>query len=207
MPTDIAGRIDAALAAEALLASTTPSAAVSRETTAAPAPEAQHPAGHAPAATGPGLGARSPRRRWAKVVLITASAATVLGLGGVLAESLQSGGSNSASKASISADGVGRLQARVLALLASAPSGKSTHMNANGTDTTPMLSARPDIPACIRDGINRSGTPLATDTFTYRGTRSYLVVLPHPSNPSRVDAYVVRPPVYRGLRPDRARYC
>ncbi|MFG2838602.1 zf-HC2 domain-containing protein [Streptomyces zaomyceticus] len=81
MPAEIAGRIDAALAAEALLNATTPTedAPVSRETSRTPSepapshaprpavarPAADRPAGR-PAATGPGTGpgrSRKPRRR------------------------------------------------------------------------------------------------------------------------------------------------
>lgn len=72
MPAEIAGRIDAALAAEALLNATAPhtDADVSRETNSrpdphpvlAPAQAADRPAGRSPAATGPGR-TRKPRRR------------------------------------------------------------------------------------------------------------------------------------------------
>ncbi|MFE7117151.1 hypothetical protein ACFU99_17240 [Streptomyces sp. NPDC057654] len=117
MPDDVAGRIDAALAAEALLDATAPaeSLAVSRETTSAreTAPSASsaadhvsretahapsvatgRPAGHSRGATGPGrqgqkAGAdrRTSRRRWPKALLGTACAAAVLTVGGLLIQS------------------------------------------------------------------------------------------------------------------------
>jgi hypothetical protein len=97
MPADIAGRIDAALAAEALLDATTSrtapaladadaprtEGAVSRET--APAQPAQpagpgpsRPAGHPSGATGPGR--RRARRRIALVTGVAAAAACALGV-------------------------------------------------------------------------------------------------------------------------------
>ncbi|OKH99929.1 hypothetical protein A6A06_23120 [Streptomyces sp. CB02923] len=105
MPADVAGRIDAALAAEALLDSTAPDqgTAVSRETPAAavtavsretdatpssttPAPVTR-PAGHPRAASGPGrraVGARTRNRRWPRALLGAAAAAAVIGVGGVV---------------------------------------------------------------------------------------------------------------------------
>ncbi|MEU7046433.1 hypothetical protein AB0A77_36035 [Streptomyces varsoviensis] len=117
MPDDVAGRIDAALAAEALLDATAPadgasvsretashretaysaaSAAdhVSRETAHVPSLTADRPIGHSRAATGPGrpgqkTGAdrRTQRRRWPKALLGTACAAAVLTVGGLLVQS------------------------------------------------------------------------------------------------------------------------
>ncbi|MFH7593864.1 hypothetical protein WDV06_02000 [Streptomyces racemochromogenes] len=92
MPSDIAGRIDAALAAEALLDSTASRAEavsasrqhpvddVSRET---PAPDpgrtgARRPAGHPSGATGPGR--RRARRRIAVLAGLAGAAACVLGV-------------------------------------------------------------------------------------------------------------------------------
>ncbi|WP_338058274.1 zf-HC2 domain-containing protein [Streptomyces roseifaciens] len=118
MPSDIAGRIDAALAAEALLDSTTPpfgvpvsraAAPVSRETeqgekreqgTRVPVSRETHarPPGRPRASTGPGTPAppsRKPRRsrarRWPTVLLSSACVAAVLGVGGLF---LQSGGTD-----------------------------------------------------------------------------------------------------------------
>ncbi|MEV0275091.1 hypothetical protein AB0I22_01720 [Streptomyces sp. NPDC050610] len=117
MPDDVAGRIDAALAAEALLDSTAPSEApsvsrettppreaassvlsdsevVSRETAHVPSMSADRPIGHSRAAAGPGrqgqkAGAdrRTRRRRWPKALLGTACAAAVLTVGGLLVQS------------------------------------------------------------------------------------------------------------------------
>ncbi|MFF7970500.1 zf-HC2 domain-containing protein [Streptomyces sp. NPDC007905] len=110
MPTDIAGRIDAALAAEALLASTAPAALdapvlvsasedaadggtggrVSRETSAV----ADRPVGRPHAATGPGRKGRELGRRRRTVVLGTVLTAALLGAGSLVLHSLSGGGSS-----------------------------------------------------------------------------------------------------------------
>ncbi|MGW9041393.1 anti-sigma factor family protein [Streptomyces lydicus] len=108
MPADVAGRIDAALAAEALLDRTTAGAgvAVSRETATAPvcvsretdveAPRPPslptRPAGRPRGAAGPGRrtpnGRSSRARRWPRVLLGTAAAAAVLSFGGLLIQNV-----------------------------------------------------------------------------------------------------------------------
>ncbi|MBW5421086.1 hypothetical protein GKQ77_05830 [Streptomyces sp. BG9H] len=114
MPADVAGRIDAALAAEALLNATAPdgppstdappepetepetepapatpastSARVSRETSPASTsgPAADRPAGRPRAATGPGRGARTRRTRRRTAVLGAVFTAAAIGLGSLL---------------------------------------------------------------------------------------------------------------------------
>ncbi|MFG2652973.1 hypothetical protein [Streptomyces sp. NPDC048436] len=116
MPTDVAGRIDAALAAEALLDSIAPGSVeamdpepmlepagasrVSRETSpaahepSAPLPvrasssPADRPAGHSRAATGPGRGSRFRGGRRRNVVLGAVFTAAALGLGSLLMQTL-----------------------------------------------------------------------------------------------------------------------
>ncbi|WP_405881108.1 hypothetical protein OG762_22430 [Streptomyces sp. NBC_01136] len=112
MPDDVAGRIDAALAAEALLSATTPDhvsgaeddrASVSRETSVAgvslasgepaPASIADRPSGHSHAATGPGRSRRGRSGRRRVVLLGTVFTAAALGLGAVLVQSIGGDGS------------------------------------------------------------------------------------------------------------------
>ena len=120
MPDDVAGRIDAALAAEALLSATAPEADqeadiahvaasvsasrplsdedsdegdgkhVSRETSTG----ADRPAGRPRAATGPGRANRSRRARRRTAVLGVMFTAAALGLGGLLLQSLGTDGSD-----------------------------------------------------------------------------------------------------------------
>ncbi|MEW1719702.1 hypothetical protein [Streptomyces sp. NPDC093109] len=94
MPADIAGRIDAALAAEALLNATAPvepdePTHVSRETSppaetvapvAAEGVRADRPAGRPRAATGPGRGTRARRRRTAILGAVFGTAAVGVGV-------------------------------------------------------------------------------------------------------------------------------
>ncbi|MET7783085.1 hypothetical protein ABZU94_38385 [Streptomyces mirabilis] len=109
MPDDVAGRIDAALAAEALLSATAPdretaeddSASVSRETSLAgvshasgepsPASLTDRPSGRPHAATGPGRSRRGRRGQRRVVVLGTVFTAAALGLGTILVQSLGDG--------------------------------------------------------------------------------------------------------------------
>ncbi|GGJ15060.1 anti-sigma factor family protein [Streptomyces brasiliensis] len=103
MPADVAERIDAALAAEALLSATAPDSVttpvlvsasstasddaephVSRETSA----PGGRPAGRPQAATGPGRKDRGPGRRRRKIVLGAVLTAAVLGAGSLFLQSL-----------------------------------------------------------------------------------------------------------------------
>jgi hypothetical protein len=208
MPAGVASRIDAALAAEALLASTSEEAPVSRET-APPertsdvsrgtrvtrdTPQVGHPAGHAPGSTGPGRHGDGRRRRRNRL-LITVSAAAVLGLGGILLSSLHSNGGNGGTQAGDSSSNAttDAVRARVTALLAESPlstkaiSGQQPDNPAN----RPLIGTAAATPSCVRDGIGRTERPMASERYQFRGTASYLVVLAHPSDASHVDAYVV----------------
>ncbi|PJE99427.1 hypothetical protein CUT44_04570 [Streptomyces carminius] len=111
MPSDVAGRIDAALAAEALLDATTPAGreaassssvlpagvpvGVSRETSPPP-----RPAGHARGTTGPGRKAHHPFRRRRRVLLATAGAVAVLGFAALFLPGLGAGSSTTAGEQS-----------------------------------------------------------------------------------------------------------
>ncbi|WP_333773667.1 anti-sigma factor family protein [Streptomyces sp. IBSBF 3136] len=114
MPADVAGRIDAALAAEALLASTVPEAlgapvlvsetgeltgggagaSVSRETSV----PADRPAGRPHTATGPGRKGRDRGRRRRTVALGAVLTAAVLGAGTLVLQSLHSSGSDTTAR-------------------------------------------------------------------------------------------------------------
>ncbi|UQA94274.1 anti-sigma factor family protein [Streptomyces halobius] len=219
MPADVAGRIDAALAAEALLDATTPSTGtlVSRETAPAPASvsretdaewptvggKPRRPGGHPRGASGPGRrtpGGRSSRaRRWPRTLLGTAAAAAVLSVGGLLIQNaaFHGGQAGTADRNTTvtekSAGGLTRatLGAHVHELLASKGSQKSPEIGTRSSPQTPMRGAADTVPFCVRQGIGRTETPLAASHSTFEGKDAYLVVLPYPSDPSRVSAYVV----------------
>ncbi|GGN66239.1 hypothetical protein GCM10011579_037590 [Streptomyces albiflavescens] len=114
MPDDVAGRIDAALAAEALLSATSPDhasgaaddgASVPRETSTAglsvaaadsgPTSSADRPSGHPRASTGPGRAHRVRRGRRRAAVLGTVFTAAALGLGAILVQSMGGDGKGS----------------------------------------------------------------------------------------------------------------
>ncbi|MEU9118624.1 hypothetical protein AB0C96_01975 [Streptomyces sp. NPDC048506] len=136
MPSDVAERIDAALAAEALLDATAPGSEgdVSRETATVPVlvsretdaevsretddeppgrgNSSSRPAGRPRGATGPGRGApggRSPRsRRWPRVLLGTAAAAAVLSFGGLLIQNAAMDGTQASQDRATSTTGKSR---------------------------------------------------------------------------------------------------
>ncbi|MEU7602589.1 hypothetical protein AB0B78_03505 [Streptomyces sp. NPDC040724] len=215
MPADIAGRIDAALAAEALLDATqprvqaapaarprTPDRDVSRETS---------PAGHPTGPTGPGR--RRARRRIAVLSGLAGAAACALGLflfgdfTGTPASDTAARGdaSDSAAQppAAASADGAYTAQGlpdSVRQLITTAPGAKTTPGEQNNTygmeNTAPGVApgdkrAAPLVPACVQNATGRPDSLLASERGTYQGTAVYLLVLPHPSDSSRVDAYLV----------------
>ncbi|RYJ30347.1 hypothetical protein CU044_1082 [Streptomyces sp. L-9-10] len=243
MPADVAGRIDAALAAEALLNATAPdeTADVSRETppssrtsssptpatpsvaepagppttltesTSADSVRTDRPAGRPRAATGPGRGGHTRRRR-RNAVLGAVFGTAAVGVSVLLIQSLGSLGATNSAKSSVadsaaSAAGNGNelseahLQSRVDALLAPGATVKESkgsqaeEPRATGGDrstaNSPLLQPEPEIPPCIRQGTGSTVPALAAEPGTYRGSSAYLVVLPDATDSTRVQAYVI----------------
>ncbi|MFK0184412.1 anti-sigma factor family protein [Streptomyces rubiginosohelvolus] len=234
MPEDIAARIDAAVAAEALRTPSTENepVVVSRETTtdenampnrtatgsasvtgSTAAPD--RPAGRSSAATGPGR--RPARRRRRTVVLGTAFGAAVIGMSVFFLQSLSPSGDAakpvtdggvSAADSSAPAYADGTLEAQVRDLLGDkasqqSPGVKKVPPEADTKSSSEALTpeAEPSrspmkapvvaVPPCVQKATGRTTPALALDEGTYRGTDAYLVVLPHTSDSSRVQAYVV----------------
>ncbi|WP_217234884.1 anti-sigma factor [Streptomyces sp. AC555_RSS877] len=221
MPADVAGRIDAALAAEALLQATAPdavdapapvsadsvsdaspasvspsddSAHVSRETSA------DRPAGRARSST-TGPGRKEPRRsgRRRAVVLGAVFTAAALGFGSVLLSSMNDGQPSNPAAKSTSADtfSEAQLEKQVSDLLArSQGTGSGSQApHSLGAESLPNNSPRvfkdPVVPACIQKGIGRSDTALATEKGIYKGTDTLLVVLPDTPDGTRFTAYLM----------------
>ncbi|MFC4495574.1 hypothetical protein ACFPA8_15695 [Streptomyces ovatisporus] len=193
MPEDIAGRIDAALAAEALLdaspsgasrvsretdagsrSSSRPGAAVSRETSLARKGPTTHPAGHPGGASRPGRHRPTRRsRRWRSAVLAGAGAVVALGIGGLVLQSLDSPAPPTA------ADGAehgkenaadGALEKQVHTLLAQQQSAEKSRgsktpdlKSKQSPGDTPLAGPETSVPSCIREGLERAETPLAVD--------------------------------------------
>ncbi|MEU5242793.1 hypothetical protein AB0G81_01515 [Streptomyces asoensis] len=222
MPDDVAQRIDAALAAEALLDATmeketevprttdapaTPDAPhVSRETTpaAVTTTAADRPSGRArTTTTGPGRKERPRRGRRKAAVLGAVLTAAALGLGSVLVSSLTGGGSPGTSAHGTNGPdtfSAGRLQGQVTGLLTKtggSPAPRNQSMQgepdtaSSGAASPRTLLQPPAVPPCVQKGIGRSDSALATQAGTYQGTDALLVVLPDPSDSSRVDAYLM----------------
>ncbi|MEU2788624.1 hypothetical protein [Streptomyces sp. NPDC007100] len=223
MPTDVAERIDAALAAEALLDSTAPDhdlsvsretptdivTSVSRETEVTPTANTSgpvtRPTGHPRAASGPGRrtpGARPRTRRWPKAVLGAAAAAAVLSVGALVIQTTGTDtGHGNAQKPHIAASekkGAGAtstltaatLESRVRDLLTSAGAKKTPEVGTRSSDS-PLRGATDTVPSCVQQGTGRTEAPLASVRSSYEGQDAYLLVLPHPTDPSRVTAYVI----------------
>ncbi|WP_128435540.1 anti-sigma factor family protein [Streptomyces cyaneus] len=220
MPADVAGRIDAALAAEALLNATAPddinqpklagatrsiseaddSAHVSRETSAT----TDRPAGHARSSTtGPGRKDRKKAGRRKVAVLSAAFTAAALGLGSVLVTSLMGGGG-----AGPSADGgqtradtfsAAKLEKQVADLLANSESSPGSSrapdrsLGAVGEPDpkSPQILRKIEVPECIQKGIGRNDAALAAEEGVYQGKDALLVVLRDTSDIHRVTVYVM----------------
>jgi hypothetical protein len=215
MPADVAGRIDAALAAEALLNATAPDAAdapapvgvsrsmddtgdsarVSRETSAT----ADRPTGHSRASTtGPGRKQRKRGGRRRVAILGTVFTVAALGFGSVLLSSLNDGkppASEAQGRATADTFSDAKLQDQVTGLLKSQGSDNGSHaphsLGVEGGTNQPKVFKEPTVPDCIRNGIGRTDPALATKEGTYNGTDVLLVVMSDASASTRVTAYIV----------------
>ncbi|MDQ0795221.1 hypothetical protein [Streptomyces sp. B1I3] len=213
MPDDIAERIDTALAAEALPDPSPAADHVSRETHdqssdgTAPA----RPLGHPRGATGPGR--RPARRRRRTVVLGTALGAAVVGMSVFMLQSIQPSQESAGMKADqgVSAATEGRhdfaegtLESQVHSLLSDTGESattsakplntKSSPQNLSPQTSSPSLPLRTPVvvvPPCVQQGTGRDTPALAIEEGSYEGSAAFLVVLPHATDSSRVQAYVV----------------
>ncbi|MFD1657646.1 anti-sigma factor family protein [Streptomyces caeni] len=217
MPGDVAGRIEAALAAEALLDATAPLdvpssessvAHVSRETSLS-SPTGRSP-GHARAGTGPGRGKRGRRSVRRTVTLGIVFTAAALGLGTLLVQTLSDDpGKASQTAAQQQTDAAhtyseGTLQSQVATLLATGTSRGRTDSAkpwgvASDDGTRSSTGMEPNktlegttisVPRCIEQSLSNT-TVLAVDEGVYHGTAVYLVVTPDASDPTKVTARIV----------------
>ncbi|UXY28670.1 anti-sigma factor family protein [Streptomyces sp. HUAS TT20] len=216
MPDDVAGRIDAALAAEALLQATAAGSAdtpvlvsaspelsdedaeapVSRETSA----PVDRPAGRPHAATGPGRKDRGRGRRRRTVVLGAVFTAALLGAGSLFLESL---GNDQPTTAAHDAFSSGSLKGQVTDLLTTKKGlphgsgsqkprlGIQSETETPGSTAKTLIQPQIPVPGCVRQGINNTGAVLGAQKGTYEGTDAYLVILPDAGDNTRVTAYVV----------------
>lgn len=181
--------------------------------TGAPAPS--RPAGRSSAATGPGR--RPTRRRRRAVILGTAFGAAVIGMSVFFLQSVAPSGDSSktaadsgvsAAESGAHAYAAGTLESQVQDLLGGgasqeSPGAKKVPPGADTKSTSeavtpdteasssPLKAPAVVVPPCVQQATGRTTPALALDEGTYQGADAYLVVLPHPSDPSRVQAYVV----------------
>lgn len=210
MPAEIAGRIDAALAAEALLNATAPDTAadVSRETPRSrpteTAPTASRPAGRSSAATGPGRPRGPRRRRVAALGAVFGAAALGLSLFFVQSGVLNTGGTDADTKSdtAVTAAGASRFDGLPVEAAAQAV------LQQNGTFKAPQDTG-PDpftaegggdghertlpgaLPDCVKAGTQRQEAVLGFRQGDYQGRNAYLVVLPDTADSTRVQVYVL----------------
>lgn len=214
MPADVAGRIDAALAAEALLDATGPAETdhVSRETvprteSAEAGSTPARPPGHSRAATGPGRAGRSRRRRTAVLGAVLSAAAVSVSV--LLFQSTQTNSSNDSSTAQKEAtvsseahDGVqfsgAALGSRVQSLLAAGPAQdaeprieKAPTLDSGPSTLSPKNTPGATVPSCVQEGTGRTDEPIAVERGTYEGVEAYLVLMTHDKDSTQVQAYVI----------------
>ncbi len=218
MPAEVAGRIDAALAAELLLHATAPDdvdAQASVATTAQPlsgtdTDDGMHvsretsatdrPAGHARVSTaGPGRKERKKGSKRRVAVLGTVFTVAAVGFGSVMLSSLNDGNPSSPEahgRQSTAADtfSQGTLEKQVSDLLATSKSGSRSH--SLGTESLPgsnqpHLLQDLTVPDCVQKGTGRTAPALGAKQGTYKGTKAMLVVLPAPSGGTGVTAYIM----------------
>ncbi|MFJ3477230.1 anti-sigma factor family protein [Streptomyces microflavus] len=172
------------------------------------------PAGRPQGATGPGR--RTARRRRA-VILGTACGAALISMSVLFLQNLSSSqnASDGSADRAVSASESGAhsysqdtLETEVQDLLAGGAGtekydGQKQSPNTDEravpeaetpdstTSRNPLSAPAVDVPPCVQQATGRSTPALALDEGTYQGTDAFLVVLPHPSDPTRVQAYVV----------------
>ncbi|MFJ9636907.1 anti-sigma factor family protein [Streptomyces sp. NPDC101178] len=172
------------------------------------------PAGHPQASTGPGR-SRARRRRRA-VFLGAACGAAIIGMSVFFLQNLSSSSNSgatadqavSASESGAHAYSRDTLETKVQDLLAggvgaedftgqkrspSADEQMEPEAESPGTKASksPLLAPAVVVPPCVQQATGRTTPALALDEGMYQGTDAFLVVLPHPSDPARVQAYVI----------------
>lgn len=183
-------------------------------------PSPDRPAGHPGSATGPGRRPTRHRRRSTLIGAALGTAVIGLGVLLVQSDqtSQDTAATKSANRSSGSTPGEtsafseSTLEGRVRTLLRQADGRRSTPdgvgaekqppsvmaespprnaPSASEAPRTPLRLSAPSVPACVQQGIGRDTPALAVEVGTYEDADAFLVVLPHSSEPTRVQAYVV----------------
>ncbi|GHH91371.1 anti-sigma factor family protein [Streptomyces capillispiralis] len=216
MPAEVAGRIDAALAAEALLHATAPEPDAAEEPSATALASSDDDQTHVSretstpldrptgrprsGTTGPGRKGRLRGGRRRVAVLGTVFTVAALGLGSVVLSSFNEGTGPEEGHRATSSDtfSEGKLEKQVTDLLAQSTGSEkgsgSAHpfgMESESGAANPKVLKQPTVPDCVREGIGRNDAALATEEGTYQGKEALLVVLPDAADDTRVTAYIV----------------
>ncbi|MFB8076043.1 anti-sigma factor family protein [Streptomyces californicus] len=192
------------------------SAATGPSSLSSGAPASNRPAGRPSASTGPGRRPSTRRRRGA-VILGTAFGAAVIGASVFFLQAVDTSGDShpkSASNGVSAADSGGdsyaddTLEVHVQDLLGREPGqdnpgvkklppeadtkSSSEALNPDGdASRSPLQAPTVVVPPCVQQATGRTTPALALDEGVYEGKNAYLVVLPHASDSSRVQAYLV----------------
>ncbi|MFF3917885.1 hypothetical protein ACFYZB_31170 [Streptomyces sp. NPDC001852] len=220
MPADVAERIDAALAAEALLSASAPeplSAQASTETdprlgdgqghvSRETLPPSDRPAGRPQAATGPGRKGRERGRRRGRVVLGAVLTAAVLGVGSLVLQSFGDHSSDTTAHGkptpSVGPFSGTSVESQVKDLLTTkkypqqGQQPRSGHQSEQNTpqsteSANTLLQTDVAVPDCVRATLHRGDNVLGAKTGTYDGKSAYLVVVPDATDSARVTVYIV----------------
>ncbi|MFK0282075.1 hypothetical protein ACIQVL_16615 [Streptomyces sp. NPDC090499] len=171
-------------------------------------PPGDRPAGRPSASAGPGRKdrGRDRGRRRRSIVLGTVLTAALLGAGSFFLQSLGGDGTTTAQGKPTSTAGTfskGTLQSQVQDLLGTKtntqrgsqkPFGIESQPSGSGSTETPYttrIQPSVPVPTCVRSGISQTGDVIGAKQGTYEGKDAFLVVLPDPSDASRVTAFVV----------------
>ncbi|MFD3798681.1 anti-sigma factor family protein [Streptomyces californicus] len=192
------------------------SAATGPSSLSSGAPASNRPAGRPSASTGPGRRPSTRRRRGA-VILGTAFGAAVIGASVFFLQAVDPSGDShpkSASNGVSAADSGGdsyaddTLEVHVQDLLGREPgqdnpgvkklppeadtksSSEALNPDADAS-RSPLQAPTVVVPPCVQQATGRTTPALALDEGVYEGKNAYLVVLPHASDSSRVQAYLV----------------
>ncbi|AKJ12070.1 membrane protein [Streptomyces incarnatus] len=221
MPADVAERIDAALAAEALLSAAAPEplsaqpsagaepgrgdgqAHVSRETSL----PSDRPVGRPQGATGPGRKGRERSRRRRRVALGAVLTAAVLGVGSLVLQSLGDHSSDSTTAhgkptPSVAPFSGTSVQSQVKDLLThrkNPQQGQRPRSGIQSEQNTPhstesantLLQTDVAVPDCVRAALHQGDNVLGAKTGSYEGKSAYLVVVPDAADNARVTVYIV----------------
>lgn len=68
------------------------------------------------------------------------------------------------------------------------PESEASH---SASPQNPLRAPVAAVPSCVEQGIGRNTAALAVERGTYEGADAFLVVLPHPTDSTRVQAYLV----------------